>query len=50
VTGLLADERARQARGTAARELARELYGWDRIAVRLLEIYEQAAGRVAVSA
>jgi phosphatidylinositol alpha-mannosyltransferase len=50
VTGLLADERARQARGTAARELARDLYGWDRIAVRLLEIYEQAAGRVAVSA
>jgi phosphatidylinositol alpha-mannosyltransferase len=50
VTGLLADERARQAHGTAARELARELYGWDRIAVRLLEIYEQAAGRVAVSA
>jgi phosphatidylinositol alpha-mannosyltransferase len=50
VTGLLADEQARQVRGTAARELARELYGWDRIAVRLLEIYEQAAGRVAVSA
>ena len=43
VTALLDDEPRRRALGAAARELARDRYGWDRIARRLLEIY----GRVA---
>ncbi len=42
VTGLLADEEARQQRGAAARELAQERYAWDRVAARLLELYEEA--------
>ena len=40
VTELLADEPARQGLGRAARAIAEERYSWDRIAVRLAEIYE----------
>ena len=43
VTALLDDEPRRRALGAAARELARDRYGWDRIARRLLEIYERVA-------
>ena len=50
VTGLLADEQRRQQRGAAARELVQERYAWERIAARLLGIYEEACGRVAVRA
>ena len=46
----LADEPARVERGAAARELARERYAWSRIALRLLEIYDDAVGRVAAAA
>jgi phosphatidylinositol alpha-mannosyltransferase len=45
VVDMLADEDARRRRGAAARELAREKYAWERIAVRLLGVYEAAAGR-----
>jgi phosphatidylinositol alpha-mannosyltransferase len=40
VIGLLEDEPRRQARGAAARELARERYAWEGIARRLLSTYE----------
>ena len=43
VAFLLDDER-RAAAGRAARAVARERYGWERIASRLEEIYEQLAG------
>jgi len=43
VVDLLGDERRRLAIGAAARELALERYSWDRIAGRLVEIYEQVA-------
>jgi phosphatidylinositol alpha-mannosyltransferase len=43
VVDLLADEDARQLRGAAARELVVERYAWERIAARLLEIYESVA-------
>jgi len=47
---LLADEELRQRRGTAARELVKTRYAWESVAPRLLEIYEDVAGRVAVPA
>ena len=40
VAGLLADEPRREALGRGARALAQERYSWERIAVRLSEIYE----------
>ena len=43
VSALLDDEPRRFALGAAARELAQERYGWDRIARRLLEIYHEVA-------
>ena len=43
VVDLLGDEEARQRRGAAARTLVADRYAWDRIARRLLEIYEEAA-------
>jgi phosphatidylinositol alpha-mannosyltransferase len=45
VIALLEDEPRRQALGTAARELARERYGWEGIARRLLSVYELVSGR-----
>jgi len=48
VIELLADEDARQQRGAAARELAQERYAWNRIAARLLEIYEETRAPTAV--
>ena len=51
VAELLADEPAREKLGHAARAIAEERYSWDRIAVRLAEIYEAVAGsRSAVAA
>jgi phosphatidyl-myo-inositol alpha-mannosyltransferase len=50
VVDMLADEDARQRRGAAGRELVKTRYGWERIAARLVEIYEDAIGRVAVAA
>ena len=51
VAELLADEPAREKLGRAARAIAEERYSWDRIAVRLAEIYEAVAGsRSAVAA
>jgi phosphatidylinositol alpha-mannosyltransferase len=44
VTGLLANETRRQALGAAGRQLAVERYSWDRIAARLVEIYERVSG------
>ena len=38
---LLENEAARRMRGAAARELAEERYSWDRIALRLADIYDQ---------
>jgi phosphatidylinositol alpha-mannosyltransferase len=43
VVDLLADEGRRRTIGAAARALAVERYSWDRIAGRLVEIYEQVA-------
>jgi phosphatidylinositol alpha-mannosyltransferase len=48
LVALLEDEPRRRALGAAARELARERYGWDRIARRLLGIYELVADRTPV--
>jgi phosphatidylinositol alpha-mannosyltransferase len=45
LVSLLADEPRREAMGAAARNLAEERYSWDRIARRLVEIYEQVAAR-----
>jgi phosphatidyl-myo-inositol alpha-mannosyltransferase len=51
IAALLADEPARMERGRAARTIAQERYSWDRIAARLVEIYETLAGsRKAVAA
>jgi phosphatidyl-myo-inositol alpha-mannosyltransferase len=51
VVDLLADEPAREERGRAARAIAEENYSWDRIALRLAEIYETVArSRGAVAA
>jgi phosphatidylinositol alpha-mannosyltransferase len=44
VSSLIDDEPRRRALGAAARELAQERYGWDRIARRLLAIYEELVG------
>ena len=41
---LLADEERRAALGGAARRVAEDRYSWDRIARRLLSIYDRAAG------
>jgi phosphatidylinositol alpha-mannosyltransferase len=43
VVDVLSDEQSRRRRGEAARALVVERYAWDRIARRLLEIYEEAA-------
>ena len=43
VVDLLGDEEARQRRGAAARALVADRYAWERIARRLLDIYEEAA-------
>jgi glycosyltransferase involved in cell wall biosynthesis len=43
VIALFEDEDRRVEIGTAARKLAVERYSWDRIAGRLVEIYEQVA-------
>jgi phosphatidyl-myo-inositol alpha-mannosyltransferase len=45
VTGLLADDSRRQARGAAGRRVAERDYSWDAIARRLVEIYESVTGR-----
>jgi phosphatidylinositol alpha-mannosyltransferase len=50
VVELLADEPLRQRRGNAGRELVQERYAWETIAGRLLEIYEDVAGRVSMPA
>ena len=50
VIGLLEDEERRCALGEAARELAASEYGWDRIAERLLGIYELVTGKTRVRA
>jgi phosphatidylinositol alpha-mannosyltransferase len=47
VIAMLEDEPRRQALGAAARELARDRYGWEGIARRLLSIYELVAGAAA---
>ena len=50
VIGLLEDEPRRQELGGAARELAVERYGWDRVAERLVGIYELVTGDAKVRA
>ena len=50
VIGLLEDDPHRQALGAAGRELAVERYGWDRVAERLLGIYELVTGEAKVRA
>jgi glycosyltransferase involved in cell wall biosynthesis len=50
VVDVLADEALRERRGRAGRELVRERYAWERIAGRLLEIYEDAVAHVPVHA
>jgi glycosyltransferase involved in cell wall biosynthesis len=47
---LLADEERRCRFGETARRVAEERYSWDRIARRLLELYERVVGRVAAAA
>jgi phosphatidylinositol alpha-mannosyltransferase len=47
---LLADEERRCRFGEAGRRVAEERYAWDRIARRLLEVYERVVGRVAAAA
>jgi len=49
VIALLEDEPRREALGAAARELARERYGWEGIARRLLAVYELVTGAEARS-
>ena len=50
VAELLGDEERRRALGANARVLAQERYGWDRIAERLVDVYERALGRAPVPA
>ncbi len=50
LVALLEDEERRRAIGIAARELAIERYSWDRIARRLVEIYEHVTGRARAAA
>ena len=50
VVAMLADEDTRRRRGGAARELARERYAWERIAARLVEVYDAATGEVRAAA
>jgi phosphatidylinositol alpha-mannosyltransferase len=47
---LLADEDRRCRFGLAARRLAEEHYSWDKIARRLLQVYERVLGRVPAAA
>ena len=47
---LLEDEPRRRSLGAAARELAEEEYSWDKIAERLLGIYELVTGEARVGA
>jgi phosphatidylinositol alpha-mannosyltransferase len=49
LVAVLEDEPRRQAMGLAARELAEEHYSWERIARRLLGIYELVSGRARVT-
>jgi phosphatidyl-myo-inositol alpha-mannosyltransferase len=49
LVALLEDEPRRRALGAAARELAQERYGWDRVARQLLGIYELVADRAPVA-
>jgi phosphatidylinositol alpha-mannosyltransferase len=50
VVDVLADEQLRQRRGLAGRELVQHRYAWERIAGRLLEIYEDVVERVPANA
>ena len=50
IGGLLADPAKRAAMGQAARIRARERYGWDLCATRLLAFYDQARAGVAATA
>ena len=50
VVEVLADEALRQRRGLAGRELVQHRYAWERIAGRLLEIYEDVVERVPANA
>jgi phosphatidylinositol alpha-mannosyltransferase len=50
VIDVLADEPLRQRRGLAGRELVQHRYAWERIAGRLLEIYEEVVERVPANA
>src|SRR3712207_1427484 len=45
LVALLEDEARRRELGRAARLLAERSYGWERIARRLVEIYESLAGQ-----
>jgi phosphatidyl-myo-inositol alpha-mannosyltransferase len=45
LVALLEEEDRRRSIGVAARAEAKERYSWDRIAQRLVEIYQQVAGR-----
>jgi phosphatidyl-myo-inositol alpha-mannosyltransferase len=47
---LLSDEGRRCRFGEAARRVAQERYSWERIARRLLEVYERVLGRMAAAA
>src|SRR4051812_34113076 len=46
VAELLANEARRRGLGANARVVAQENYGWDRIAARLVDVYERALGHV----
>jgi phosphatidylinositol alpha-mannosyltransferase len=50
VEALLGDEKARCDAGLAARRLAQELYSWQGIGRRLVDVYERALGRMPVAA
>jgi phosphatidyl-myo-inositol alpha-mannosyltransferase len=50
VAELLADEKRRCEAGNAARRLAEERYSWDRVARRLVDLYEDVLGRIPVAA
>jgi phosphatidylinositol alpha-mannosyltransferase len=45
LVALLKDEPRRRALGESAREVALDRYSWDRVARRLLDVYERVAGR-----
>jgi phosphatidyl-myo-inositol alpha-mannosyltransferase len=50
LVSLLGDEPRRRALGAAARVLAEERYSWERIARRLLEIYQEVSAPVSLAA